>query len=310
MDPTVDPYVDPTIDPTIDPTVGPSTDPTLDPSTDPTNDPTIDPTAFPSMDPSIDPTLDPTVDPTSDPVLDPTLDPTSDPSSDPTFDPTMDPSFDPTIDPSLDPTSDPILDPALDPTWDPTSDPSSDPTVDPTLDPTFVPMDPCTWDISPGLSCNDNRNDVCDSASDGCTYDFCKQYAVDNGFNHFTFGLNQWCAMCLEDENGIMLDEGQVSMAETLFSRVCESEDESDSLTTECPTVEGYTVNCDQDCVGTEYGSVWTENVSLEECADSCSASEECTGFIYKKTYAKCKFYTEIISLTSMTDGRMCVSRN
>merc|ERR550534_429414 len=139
---------------------------------------------------------------------------------------------------------------------------------------------------------------------------FCEQYAVDNGFNYFTFGLNQWCAMCAEDENGNMLDEGQVNMAETLFSRVCESEDESDSIATECPTVEGYTVNCDQDCVGTEYDVVWTQNVSLEECADLCTANQECTGFTYKETYAKCKFYIETTSLTSMTDGRMCVTRN
>merc|ERR1711953_493915 len=176
------------------------------------------------------------------------------PTSHPTFSPTFEPTTDPTVDPTLDPTTDPSL------------NPNHSPSLNPSAAPTLV--DSCTWDISPGLSCNDNRNDVCDSASDGCTYDFCKQYAVDNGFNYFTFGLNQWCAMCVEDGNGNMLDEGQVNIAETLFSRVCESEDESDSTTTECPTVKGYMVNCDQDCVGTEYDTVWTENVSLEECAD------------------------------------------
>merc|ERR1711953_1427837 len=115
---------------------------------------------------------------------------------------------------------------------------------------------------------------------------------------------------CVEDEDGNMLDEGQVNIAETLFSRVCESKSESDNTTAECPTVEGYTVNCDQDCNGTEYDSVWTQDVSLEECADSCTAIEECTSFTYKESYAKRKFFTGTISLTSMTDGRMCVTQN
>lgn len=216
----------------------------------------------------------------------------------------MDPSFDPTLDPTLDPTADPTSDPSMDPTLDPTHSAVADPTFPPTE------VDSCYWDVSPGLSCNDNRNEICDSASDGCTYEFCERYAVGNGFNHFTYGPMQWCAMCVEDGSGNMLDEGQVNVAETLYSRVCESE-ENTSTSTECPTVDGYTVNCDQDCVGTESDSFWTESVSIDECSDLCSVSAECTGFTYRTTDGgKCKFYVGTTAFASMTDGRMCVTQN
>lgn len=141
-----------------------------------------------------------------------------------------------------------------------------------------------------------------------CTFDYCEQYAVDNGFDFFVFGSHEdeWCVMCIQDESGNLIDQSQTNPVDTLYSWVCHS----DPTTTEtpCPDFDVYDVNCDKECSGTEFQDHWITDATVKQCSEWCNnLIPECSGFLWEdENNGQCRFYVGEIKVAPGVDGHIC----
>ena len=63
-----------------------------------------------------------------------------------------------------------------------------------------------------------NSSPTANNYDESCTLNFCKQYAIDEGYKYLTYGNNKWCIMCFHNEtDGTLLDEGDSNGTYTLY---------------------------------------------------------------------------------------------